>query len=345
MNLRRWLALACTAACVAAFLPSPARSAEEAAKAEKKKEGDEKPAAEKPPKTIESIVADLARDETSLKMVAVEALVIEVNEERTRDLGLNYGFNTIERDNGVLTQGSGIISGADVRLGRALSPVRVPLLIGAPGGRNALGFASRAPGFGISLTGIDVGSGAISARLRALLDSGDAMIRTRPVAIGLNRTPVRIESRTDVPYLDMKVDNKLDIVIEKVGVLMEVVPIIEHRVPPQITLEINRLEVSGVSSFITRSDTSTKVTLNEGETFVVGGLKTRRFMKQQDRIPILGSIPYLGVLFQSQEQIERNVDVLFFITPYIQDRGENFQPTFEFRNKEALGIKVRQVGR
>ena len=38
MNLRRWLALACSAACAATFLPSPAPAAEEAPKEEKEKE-------------------------------------------------------------------------------------------------------------------------------------------------------------------------------------------------------------------------------------------------------------------------------------------------------------------
>jgi type II secretory pathway component GspD/PulD (secretin) len=116
-----------------------------------------------------------------------------------------------------------------------------------------------------------------------------------------------------------------------------------------VTLEIDRLEVSSVSSFITQenidrpvfnsSETSTKVTLNEGETLIVGGLKTRRVTKFEERVPILGSIPVLGWFFKSVEDVERDVDVLFFITPHILAPGENFLIPADFNNRFALGIE------
>ncbi len=289
-------------------------------------------------------------NEPNRHMVAVEALVVEVNEERTRDLGLQYGYHQRDFSNGTVTNGSGVISGVDVRLGRMLSPVRVPVLIRNPQGVTGITQQLRNPGFNIGLSGIEVGGGAISMRLRTLLDSGDASIQTRPVAIALNNTPVRIESGTDVPYLDARASNKLSVAIEKVGVLMEVTPQIVRLKPGEIRLKIDKLEVSSVSSFITqenidrpvfsRSETRTEVTLNNGETFVVGNLKTRRKLHVEDRIPLLGRIPGLGWLFKSQEDMERNVDVLFFITPHILAPGQNFQPTFEFKNIGGLGLEV-----
>ena len=292
--------------------------------------------------------------EENVHMVAIEALVVEINEERTRDLGLNYGYHRAQFDDGrIVTEGPGVVTGVDISLGRMLSPVRVPVLLRRPDGVTDIGFRDRLPGLGVSLTGIDVGRGAISARLRALLETGDASIRTRPVAIALNNTPVQIQSTTRVPYLDSSRHNRVAVAFEPVGVRMDVLPEIMSLTPGEIRLRINRLEVSSVASFITtdnidrpvftKSETTTEVTLNEGETFVVGGLKARRQMSAEDRVPILGSIPVLGWLFKSQEELERNVDVLFFITPHILAPGENFQPSFHFENHEALGLHVRAL--
>jgi type II secretory pathway component GspD/PulD (secretin) len=283
------------------------------------------------------------KDDVSVHMVAIEALVIEVNEERTRELGIRYGFN----DQG----GSGILDGGDISLGNAIAPVRVPVLISGLGGKNAIGYENRLPGLGISLSGMNIGSSVVSARLRALLDTGDASIRTRPIAVALNKTPVAIETVSEVPYLDTDKSKQLRVSFEKVGVRMAVTPTIQHMRPGVVKLVIENIEVSSVSSFITTenvdrpvfntSSTQTDVSLREGETFVIGGLKTRRKIHSEERVPLLGDIPVLGLLFRSQSDLERSMDVLFFITPYIISPGENIFLPHDFKNKKGLGIDVK----
>lgn len=286
------------------------------------------------------------RDDVNYHMVAIEALVVEVNEDRTRDLGLSYGFNEVARPDGTTP---GIIDGADIRMGRALSPVRVPVLIpGAAGTDGGIGYESRMPGLGISLQGMNVGAGVVSARLRALLDTGDAAIRTRPVAVALNRTAVEIQSVDEIPYQNVHTNNALIISNEKVGVKMKVTPTIQGLRPGVTELNIENIEVSSVSQYITtknierpvfnKSATSTKVTLSEGETFVIGSLKSRQQVHIEDRVPLLGRIPIISWFFSSKQDSEASVDVLFFVTPHILSPGENFLLPFDFKNQRALGI-------
>jgi hypothetical protein len=98
---------------------------------------------------------------------------------------------------------------------------------------------------------------------------------------------VHIETVNEVPTLLVNGGRQITVDFRKVGVLMEVIPTIETLRPVGVaTLDISRLEVSTVSNFITtrnvdrpvftRSATQTRVTLAAGETFVIGGLKTRR---------------------------------------------------------------------
>ena len=99
--------------------------------------------AQEPAPAPAPVPAELAiRDDPDYHMVAIEALVVEVNEDRTRDLGLSYGFNEIAGPDGTTP---GIINGADIRMGRALSPVRVPVLL--PGGAGTDGGGRRPGGF------------------------------------------------------------------------------------------------------------------------------------------------------------------------------------------------------
>ncbi|HPK03948.1 MAG TPA: type II and III secretion system protein [Candidatus Sumerlaeota bacterium] len=298
------------------------------------------------------------RNDNNRHMVAIEALVIEINEERTRDLGIRYGFTQVTRnDAGVpVPGGPGVLEGGDVRLGRPLNPVRVPVLLRQIDGVTDIGFEQqRMPGLGITLAGMNVGTGAVSAQLRTLLQSGDASIRTRPIVVALNNTRATIEVADEVPYLDINEHSQVAVAFEPVGVRMAVIPLIKELRPGIVQLEIENLEVSSVSSFITqqnvqrpvfnKSQTSTNVTLSEGETFVIGGLKTQHLTHIEERVPILGAIPGLGWLFKSQEDRERIMDVLFFITPYILEPGENFLLPYDFKNHQALGLNFNVARR
>ena len=121
-------------------------------------------------------------DNPHMHMVAVEALVVEIDEEYTRDLGLQYGFNPRTTENGeIILDDSSVLDGGNVTLGRPLNPVRVPVLIKGLEGETGISFdESSIPGLGVNLAGMNVSGQVVATRLRALLDQGQAVIRTRP---------------------------------------------------------------------------------------------------------------------------------------------------------------------
>ena len=271
------------------------------------------------------------------QMVAIEALVVEINDEHALELGMTYGLTS-----------SSSLDGANIGLGsRNLGSVPVAELLKGVDGATDISFANRMPGLGISLAGIDVDSAVLAAQLRMMLDNGEALIRTRPIVVALNKTPVEIETVDEIPYVDIDEKGKLGIQKKKAGVRMIVTPTIVPDYPGAVTLDISNIEISSGSTFITLenvnrpvvsvSRTHTRITLREGETFIVGGLKTRRETVEEERVPILGSIPIIRWLFTSRHVVERNVDVLFFITPNILEPGENFLLPYDFRNGEFLG--------
>jgi len=70
-----------------------------------------------------------------------------------------------------------------------------------------------------------------------------------------------------------------------------------------------------------RNKTSTSVTVWDGQTVVVAGLMTNEARKIQDSVPILGSLPGIGHLFQSDATLMSKRHIVFFVTVKIVDPG------------------------
>ena len=263
---------------------------------------------------------------SSMIQIAIEALVVEVNESRSREIGVDYALDVKE-----------------------LGKIAIQNIA-----------AARIPGIGASFTDISVANlGTIAADLRLLLDSGDAAVRTRPVAVALNATVVEIETVNEVPYQDVAFDQGnalLRVAWEKVGVRLKVLPRLLVDDPERrIELDIQELNVSSVSDFVNirgvsrpvfqTSNATTKVLLHDAETLVIGGLKSKRKITRENRVPFLGQIPLLGVLFKYQEQKTENTDIVFYITPHILTPGMNPILPFDFENTDLAKARTTEFFR
>ncbi len=68
-------------------------------------------------------------------------------------------------------------------------------------------------------------------------------------------------------------------------------------------------------------DMSTRVTLWDGATLVMGGLTREEVKKVHDKVPILGDIPLLGRLFRSQGESSQKRNLLIFVTATLVTPG------------------------
>lgn len=275
-------------------------------------------------------------DDPTVHMVAIEGLVVEINEDRTRDIGIHTGF---------AGNPAAAVGGADILLGPAIGPVRVPTFEGDADGTD-VGFTPRLPGLGLDLVGIDVNGGFVSARLRTLLQHGEARIMTRPVALAVNGTKTTIDVGSKVPYADIDAKGAPSEAEQNIGVLMEVTPKIMDLTKRTVELDVSKVEVTSLAMILTTNDvdrpvfntssTRTKLTMKSGETYRVSSYKGRREVEIREGIPVLMRIPVLGRLFSSVQQVERNVDILFFITPHIVPPGENIVLPYDFQHGQDL---------
>lgn len=107
---------------------------------------------------------------------------------------------------------------------------------------------------------------------------------------------------------------------------------IQLRVRPRITvnrdvdLRVN-LELSSIQPqatlfggfIVDRRETTTQLIVRDGQTIVISGILRSEDSNVLRKVPLLGDIPLLGLLFQSTDKVIRNTELVAFITPVVVD--------------------------
>lgn len=108
-----------------------------------------------------------------------------------------------------------------------------------------------------------------------------------------------------------------------VGVTLRIRPNItpEKAVDMTINLEISEVATDDVNNnvAINKLDTTTNLIVNDGQTILLGGILFRTDSVVKRKVPLLGDIPIAGALFSHEETLQRNNELLAFVTPYVID--------------------------
>ena len=85
---------------------------------------------------------------------------------------------------------------------------------------------------------------------------------------------------------------------------------------------------------ISKRSLKLEVNVKNGETLVLGGLSDSQMQTRLDKVPILGDIPFIGRLFQSQSETSTRKNMLIFVTArLVNDAG---LPTNELLNDGGI---------
>jgi len=85
--------------------------------------------------------------------------------------------------------------------------------------------------------------------------------------------------------------------------------------PITITLTENRIEMPVFSA----RRVNTALTIYDGYTVAIGGLMREDVQNVEDKVPILGDIPYIGRLFQTKSENRIKSNLIIFVTAQIID--------------------------
>lgn len=174
----------------------------------------------------------------------------------------------------------------------------------------------------------------IDAVLNMLASSGEAKILATPVILTTNNKEAKImvgEKRPIVTstsisgggvqqsayqYQPIGIDLQVTPHINKKGfVVMDVKQKVDNK-GEDVTIDGNPVPV-----IITR-DFTASISVNDGRTIVIGGIVSEDKRKSRAKIPFLGDIPLLGLLFRSDNNELKRVELMVMLTPYVLDTPE-----------------------
>jgi general secretion pathway protein D len=88
---------------------------------------------------------------------------------------------------------------------------------------------------------------------------------------------------------------------------------------------------------IARREVSTTVTVGDGKTIVIAGLTRQDEKRVERRVPIIGSIPLIGLLFRQTVDTKENTNLLILVTPHIlSDAAASDRMMDEWRRRTGL---------
>ena len=256
------------------------------------------------PNRIEKIKELITILDTPVRQVMIEARIVEVNSNYSRDLGVNWGYTHTPSD--YLENVTNAGGGFQVNTSTVGS-------VGTMGATAGLGSAFR---IGESI--LDIGT--LDMQISALESDGNGKVISTPRVTTLNGEEAVISQGTSIPYQSSGDDGpKTEFVDAELK--LEVTPVINP--DGSILLEIlatndspSFTPLAGAPSIDTKK-AETKVLIRDGETTVIGGIFVESFVDSEDGIPFLMSIPVLGNLFKSQKKQRIKNELLIFITPRI----------------------------
>lgn len=167
------------------------------------------------------------------------------------------------------------------------------------------------------------GGFALDLELQALESEGQSKIISSPHLTVLNNQEATIEQGQEVPYQVSTSSGATQIEFKKAVLGLRVTPQITPDGKVLMTLHVSDdhltqdVSTTGSIPVIATSRVTTRVLVNNGQTLVLGGVFKHDTANAVTRVPFLGDLPGLGVLFRSTAKHERRTELMIFITPRI----------------------------
>jgi type IV pilus assembly protein PilQ len=273
-----------------------------------------------------------------IRQVQIEARIVIVNDDFTRELGARVGYTgiTTNGNDGVFAT-SGTAAATDTVASSALDnlaagggpfPVEIPVGDGgAPQRYNVnLPVSNPAGSLAFMLLGNDY---LVDLEISAAQAEGRGEVISTPRVITANQREASIEQGVEIAYQESASSGATTVQFKKAVLSLRVTP----QVTPdnRIILDLNVKKDSVGQIFvgiggaqipsIDTREITTQVLVNDGQTVVLGGILETERRETEKKVPYLGDVPVLGRLFKTTGKTNNKDELLIFVTPKILREG------------------------
>jgi general secretion pathway protein D len=291
------------------------------------------------------------------RQVFIEAVIMDVNVDRSLDYGISFHGGapvTLNKANDSVVYGGNHITGS-MFFPNPADPSLEAL---------ALGF--RGPALEALSTAIGVTIPSIGVALHAVAKDGDSNVLATPHILATDNIPAEISIGQNIPLqtnvgglpgipgLSGQAGNQAGALAsllgggglgggqaarQDVGTKIKVIPHVNES--DQVRLELTE-EISEAGAPlgdlgaipINKRTANTTLIVRDQQTVVIGGLMRDAVTHGETKIPILGDIPILGVLFKQTTHKKQKSNLLLILTPYVIRDQDDLRAIFERKMQE-----------
>lgn len=271
-----------------------------------------------PPKVMRALMTVVDKLDIRRQQVHVEAILAEVTVDKAADLGINWAVDGTGSDN-------------SFPVGGFIQPIAGSSIVDLARGIDDPSTLTSVP------TGLSAGVGRIkdtgtnfAVLLRALRNDANTNIISTPSVVTMDNQEAEIKIAQEVPFITgsftqtgTDATNPFQTIQrEEVGTILKITPQISEgeTVILKIEQEASSIAASsaGAVDLITNKRTiTTNVLIEDGGIIVLGGLIRDELLDNEQRVPILGSIPLIGHLFKVRHSQKIKTNFMVFIRPRI----------------------------
>ncbi len=291
---------------------------------------------------LEDVRKIIRQIDTPIRQVLIEARIVIAGDTFSRQLGVRFGQQTGFTFNNKRYAGgsSGSLSTQPVvttngdtvtRETRTQTPFELASGIASAGYSDSPQLNVNLPVANaagqLALTLINLGSGnLINLELSALEADGRGKVVSSPRVVTGDNQKAAIEQGTEIPYVTPGSANSPATVQFKKAVLrLDVTPQITADGRIIMVVEVRKdtvgqyVQLGGGFSVpsIDTKNVVTQISVNNGDTAVIGGIYEETIRNDVTQVPWLGNIPILGYLFKQTGNTSEKAELLVFLTPRV----------------------------
>lgn len=240
--------------------------------------------------------------------IRLEAQIIEINSDYTKNLGIQYWSQTPGKNNNTGDSSKNSNSGNGITVGTA------GLFYG---GEDFSSTRKHGGWLGSHIANVNV-------TLQALINEGKARILSRPSITTMSgkTANILIGGRIPIPVSDGNGNVSID--WHEYGVKLNIEPVVdsEDKITSKVHAEVSTLDYSHgvkIDSFsvpgIATREAESEVNVRSGMTMAIGGLINSEDAKIVSKIPLLGDLPIIGRFFRHTSNTRDKRELIILITP------------------------------
>ncbi|MEG1465731.1 MAG: DNA uptake porin HofQ [Hafnia sp.] len=250
------------------------------------------------PENTRAAQAWIAELDQPVSQVQLTAHIVTINRESLNELGIRWG--TSESDDSAASDSSGF------RLNQF-----------------NMGLPVEGRAFNAGFQVARIGGRLLELELSALEQEDNVEIIASPHLMATNLQTASIKQGTEIPYeVSSGASGSTSIEFKEAVLGMEVTPRVMRNGKITLMLQITQnmpgrsiKQGDGEALAIDKQEIKTQVTLNDGETVILGGIFQRQTVHGKTQVPKLGDVPLLGALFRDSTEEAKRRELVIFITP------------------------------